>query len=93
MKLLSVDSLYKSLFLLLRISGVISKYHSLLLSGILKLFYVDRDGIHLFFKVILAKWPISISKKVRAFSLPLFHSFIHSFIHSFTHSLTHSLTE
>ena len=63
-KLLSGKFLYKSLFVLLRISGVVSKYHSLLLSGILKLFYIDKEGIHSFFKVVLAKWPSGTSKKV-----------------------------
>ena len=64
-KLLSGKFLYKSLFVLLSISGVVSKYHSLLLSGILKLFYIDKEGIHTFFKVVLAKWPSGTSKKVQ----------------------------
>ena len=64
MKLLSVKNLYKSLFLLMRISGVISKYKTSLLSGIIKLFCIDSHEIHTFFKTILTKWPYGSSKRV-----------------------------
>ena len=64
MKLLSVKNLYKSLFLLMRISGVVSKYKTSLLSGIIKLFCIDSYEIHTFFKTILAKWPYGSSKRV-----------------------------
>ena len=57
-------NLYKSLFLLMRISGVVSKYKTSLLSGIIKLFCIDSYEIHTFFKTILAKWPYGSSKRV-----------------------------
>ena len=48
----------------MRISGVVSKYKTSLLSGIIKLFCIDSHEIHTFFKAILAKWPYGSSKRV-----------------------------
>ena len=48
----------------MRISGVVSKYKTSLLSGIIKLFCIDSYEIHTFFKTILAKWPYGSSKRV-----------------------------
>lgn len=51
----------------MRISGVVSKYRSVLIAGILKLFYIDKEEIHAFFHTFLAKWPYGTSKKVDVF--------------------------
>ena len=49
---------------MLRITGLIRKYHTVLLNGILKLFYVNNDGIHSFIRCITTKWPLGSSKRV-----------------------------
>ena len=61
-----VDSqiLRQASYLLLRVSGVITKYKPTLLTGLMKLFYIDEAGVREFLKVILAKWPTQSPKKV-----------------------------
>ena len=48
----------------MRISGVVSKYKTSLLSGIIKLFCIDSSEIHTFFFFFFAKWPYGSSKRV-----------------------------
>ena len=64
LRVVSARMLSQCLFVMIRISGVVEKYHGLLLPGVLKLFYIDRDCVHDFIHVTLAKWPIGASKKV-----------------------------
>lgn len=59
-----VSALRSCLFVLLRISSVVSKYKAILVPGILKLFYIDVRCVHAFVHTVISKWPASSSKKV-----------------------------
>ena len=61
---MSVQLLNCCLFVLLRVSGVVSKYRTLLVPGILKIFYNDSSSVHSFMHAVISKWPNGSSKKV-----------------------------
>lgn len=61
---LSPRFLLDSLFVLLRIRGVVAKYLPIIVSGVLKLFYTSYRCIPLFIRSLNAKWPIGNPKKV-----------------------------
>lgn len=52
--------------MLIRINGVVKKYRSFLVPGMLKLFYIDEWCVHTFIHEITTKWPVCTSKKVVA---------------------------
>lgn len=59
-----MGALRNCLFVLLRVSSVVSKYKAILVPGILKLFYIDVRCVHAFVRSVVSKWPASSSKKV-----------------------------
>ncbi|KAK8799410.1 hypothetical protein WA538_002978 [Blastocystis sp. DL] len=61
-----VGALRNCLFVLLRVSSVVSKYKAILVPGILKLFYIDVRCVHAFVRSVVSKWPASSSKKAIA---------------------------
>ena len=55
--------LFRSCIMLIRINGVVKKYRSFLVPGMLKLFYIDEWCVHTFIHEITTKWPVCTSKK------------------------------
>ena len=72
---MSVQLLNCCLFVLLRVSGVVSKYRTLLVPGILKIFYIDSSSVHSFMHAVISKWPNGSSKKAIAL-LELIHDLL-----------------